>query len=170
MPLFAPHDGRIAYLHMDGNEAVAQAELFVAPAAGGEAANLSHAVDRTLLDLAWSPGGASLVGAADDGERRNLIAFAPTAAPRRIDLGGLDAVTDSMLYAGSSPLRGTIAATGTVAFVGAGPQSPSELYVAEPGRRRRDFRRITRSRRRSRCRARRRSGTTAPTALPRRPC
>jgi len=134
MPLFAPRDGRIAYLHMNGNEAVAQAELFVAPAAGGEAANLSHAVDRTLLDLAWSPDGASILGAADDGERRNLIAFAPPAAPRRIDLGGLDAVTDSMLYAGSSPLRGTIASTGTIAFVGAGPQSPSELYVAEPGR------------------------------------
>jgi dipeptidyl aminopeptidase/acylaminoacyl peptidase len=132
-PLFAPAGNRIAYFHARGNEEIAQSELYVTAPGGPAATNLSHALDRTLLDAAWRPDGSGLVAATDDGERRALVALPLHGTPHRIDLGGLDALTDSMLYTGSSSLRGAIARNGNIAFIGASPQRPSELYVLRPG-------------------------------------
>jgi dipeptidyl aminopeptidase/acylaminoacyl peptidase len=131
-PVFSPDGKQIAYLYASGNEEVAQSELFVASPSGDATTNVSHAVDRTLLDAAWRPDGTGLVAAADDGERRSLIEFRVGGAPQRVDLGDLEAVTDYMLYSASSPLQGTIARDGTIAFIGAAPNRPSELYVVRP--------------------------------------
>ena len=134
LPRFAPSGGRLAYLHATGNEEVAQSELYVTSARRWRGANISHALDRTLLDAAWAPNGSSLLVATDDGPRRALISFNPRGGFRRIDLSGLDALTDSMLYNTSSSLQGAIARDGTVAIIGAAPQHPSELYIVPGGR------------------------------------
>jgi dipeptidyl aminopeptidase/acylaminoacyl peptidase len=129
-PLFAPVGRRIAFLYATGGEEVAQSELYLA--GPGAAVNLSHAYDRTLLDAAWMPSSTALLAAADDGERRSLVEFPLSGGLRRIDLHGLDLVTDAMLYNTGSSLRGSIAPDGTIAFIGASPHRPSELYVVRP--------------------------------------
>jgi len=128
LPLFAPSGKTVAYLFATGNEEIAQSELYVSPP-GGAPQNLSHPFDRTLLDAAWRPDGSGLVAAADDGERRGFVDLPLRGVPHRIDLSGLDALTDSMLYNTGSTLRGAIARDGSIAFIGATPSRPSELYI-----------------------------------------
>ena len=122
-PLFSPDGSQIAYTRSAGDDQLHPVELFVAPATGGTARNLSHVVDRAVRDIAWQPASRALWFTATSGTKHRLFRSANGASPRAVDLGPLSI---------SSSLDGAIAAGGTIVFVAQTARRPDELYVLAP--------------------------------------
>ena len=119
-PLFAPAGGRLAYARSSGDSQLTPAVAFTQPAAGGAPRAVSSAVDRTVRDLAWEPGGAALEFTVRSDARTMLYRAPNDGTPRAIDLGALSI---------ESGLDGAFARDGSLAFIGDTSQRLGELYV-----------------------------------------
>lgn len=60
-------------------------DAYVIPRAGGEAADVSKALDRSVEQIAWAPADRVLYGTVVDGANQPLYRFAAGAAPARVD-------------------------------------------------------------------------------------
>ena len=123
-PLFSPDGTHVAYLHSDGDNQVHAMQAYVTTARGGPGTAVSAAVDRTVRDIGWEPGGRALDFTVADGTAYVLYRVPVGGTPQRVDLGGISV---------TSGLDGALAAGGALAFVGSTTQRPDEIYYAAPG-------------------------------------
>jgi dipeptidyl aminopeptidase/acylaminoacyl peptidase len=124
-PLISP-DGRwVAFTHP--HEGVKQSEnrIWIVPAAGGTASQLTTTLDRNIYRAFWMPDGASLlVGAHDQTSTALWIQPRDGSPARRLDLG------DAQPTAGFS-IDADVGRSGAIAFAAATPTNPRELYYME---------------------------------------
>lgn len=116
-------DGRWIALASNGADRdlhVAPTDLYVAPAAGGRAINLTAGYDEEAETPAWSRAGDSLYFHTPVGLTTRL-AVVPRA-------GGRVSLTASERGVAGAP---TAASTGRVAWVQSSPAAPSEVFVAD---------------------------------------
>jgi dipeptidyl aminopeptidase/acylaminoacyl peptidase len=118
---FAPDGTRIAYLvGRNGSSAVFN-ELLVAAQPSAQAHDAAPDVDRDVNWFAWMPHGDAIAFGAANRTSFDLWIATPGARAKHIDLG--DVEFDS----------GSVASDGAIAFTGATPTDPSELYYLAPG-------------------------------------
>jgi dipeptidyl aminopeptidase/acylaminoacyl peptidase len=122
-PQFAPRGGAIAYTYARDGDPNNAGEVYVSDG-GGPGRDVSRALDRNAVDYAWYPNGRGLLLEGNDGTHRALWRVPLDGAASRIDLGDLDAFGD---------FAGSIAADGAIAFVGATPHRPGEIYYLAAG-------------------------------------
>jgi dipeptidyl aminopeptidase/acylaminoacyl peptidase len=125
---FDPHysgDGaHLAYAHSEGDNQVHPVEAYVTGARGGPGRSVSHAIDRTVRDLAWEPGADVLDVVVADGTHYALERLPLGGTAQRVDLNGISI---------TSGLEGALARGGKLAFTGSTTTRPDEIYLAEPG-------------------------------------
>ncbi|HEY2954364.1 MAG TPA: S9 family peptidase [Candidatus Eisenbacteria bacterium] len=117
-------DGRSIALASGGDRAkwVEKSDLWVAPAAGGKALNLTADFDGDADTPAWSPGSDTLYFHAAQGVTTRLA-----AAPVRGARGGVTLGLDRDGEAGAP----VVASNGRIAWVQSQARSPAEVWVAE---------------------------------------
>jgi dipeptidyl aminopeptidase/acylaminoacyl peptidase len=113
-------DGKLMYA-AENPQAFAQNELFVADANGAHARDLSARLDRNVQFGVFAPRDRVVVG-ANDGTHSRLFALDADGTPHVLPLGDVD-------VAGAA----TASRDGTLAFVGATPSHPPELYILHAG-------------------------------------
>ncbi|MBV8748905.1 MAG: S9 family peptidase [Candidatus Eremiobacteraeota bacterium] len=102
-------------------QAFSQTDLFTSALDGSGARDVSAQLDRNVQLGLFAPNG-DLITAANDVTRTRLFAISAGGAPRALPLGDVE------LAGGAS-----VAHDGTLAFVGATPVHPAELYVLRVG-------------------------------------
>ncbi len=123
---FSPDGSRIAYWYPRDGDPNNVNEIFVAPAAGGNGANVTRAVDRNIVRAIWMPGGKSLLLGAHDGTQTSLWLLPLEGTAKRIDLGEVSPVW--LFWVDLS-----VGHDGAIAIAGIAPNRPSELYyMASP--------------------------------------
>jgi dipeptidyl aminopeptidase/acylaminoacyl peptidase len=131
--LFSPDGSKIAYLFpRDGDFSNSENEIFVTSSTGGEGTDLTRSLDRNVQLAIWMPDGKSLFLSGHDGARTAIWIQPLDGAVRKIDLGAVNPTFSSWLDA-------TVGRDGSIAFAGATPTQPTELYYlsspdAEPKR------------------------------------
>ena len=110
-------DGKHLLFGAEHPQAFSQTELVVSDLDGRHAGDRSARLDRNVQFGLFTAHGAVVVG-ANDRTRDRLFSLAPDGAPHALPLGEVD------LNGGA-----TVAHDGTLAFIGATPAHPSELYV-----------------------------------------
>jgi len=119
-PQYSPDGASIAttwYRHGTFNS---DGYAVIAPVAGGPGALAAPAVDRNIDWYRWSAAGPGLYIAGDDGVRVTL--WLAGAQTKKVDLGDVNFGND-----------GDVGKDGAIAFVGATPANPGELYyLASP--------------------------------------
>ncbi|MEO7124710.1 MAG: prolyl oligopeptidase family serine peptidase [Nakamurella sp.] len=91
-PRIDPAGTRVAYLHVDQDAHDGRAQVYIIPLLGGEAQCVSD-FPRGATDLAWEPGGDSLIVLAEDETSDRVIrdaGLAPDASPTAIRLTSID--------------------------------------------------------------------------------
>lgn len=120
--LFSPDGSKIAYwFPRDGDFGNSENEIFVTSSAGGEGTDLTRSLDRNVLLAIWMPNGKSLFLGGHDGTRMAMWIQPLDGAARKIDLGDVNPTLSSWLDA-------TVGPDGSIAFAGATPTQPTELY------------------------------------------
>ena len=114
---FAPDGQSIAYSYPRDGDPANLDELYVAPAAGGEGRVVDRALDRHVTEFAWLPDSRSLLLLGTDGTRSALWIQPLTEPARKIALGDIASASEI-----------SVSPTGAVAFVGAEPGRPPEVY------------------------------------------
>jgi dipeptidyl aminopeptidase/acylaminoacyl peptidase len=112
-PVYSAKGDQIAYL---SNGAA------VAPAAGGQAKNLTQPIDRGIARALWMPDGKSLIIGGNDTERVSLWQQPLDGTAKKLDTG--DASPNSAFFVDMA-----VSATGAIAFTGTTPTRPGELYL-----------------------------------------
>jgi dipeptidyl aminopeptidase/acylaminoacyl peptidase len=112
-PVYSAKGDQIAYL---SNGAA------VAPAAGGQAKNLTQPIDRGIARALWMPDGKSLIIGGNDTERVSLWQQPLDGPAKKLDTG--DASPNSSFFVDMA-----VSATGAIAFAGTSPTRPGELYL-----------------------------------------
>jgi len=113
-------DGRHVLYRAEHPQAFSQSELFVSDLDGRDAHDRSARLDRNVGFGVFAAHDTVVVG-ANDRTRSRLFSLAADGTPRALPLGDVD------LGGGA-----TVARDGTLAFIGATPVHPSELYVLHP--------------------------------------
>ncbi|HEX3468117.1 MAG TPA: prolyl oligopeptidase family serine peptidase [Candidatus Elarobacter sp.] len=121
-PLFAPDGAWLAYAHSNGDSQLTPSLALALPLRGGATRVISTAVDRTVRDIAWEPGTATLDFTVRS-DARIVLYRAANVQPSAVDLGALSI---------ESGLDGAFARDGSLAFIGDTSQRPGELYVRAP--------------------------------------
>jgi dipeptidyl aminopeptidase/acylaminoacyl peptidase len=93
-------------------------ELWVVPAAGGDASNLSHALDASAAAI-WGPDSKSLYVVTASGTSTALWLQPLEGRARRLETGTVGG------------FRVSVATNGRIALTGSEPDRPSELYYKE---------------------------------------
>jgi dipeptidyl aminopeptidase/acylaminoacyl peptidase len=116
---FAPDGQSIAYTYLRDGDPANLDEVSVAPAGGGAGRVVTRALDRQVTEFAWLPDSRALLLLGTDGTRSALWVQLITgaASARRIALGDIASAWDL-----------TVSATGGIAFLGAEPGRPPEIY------------------------------------------
>ena len=121
-PEYSPTNGELVtawYRHGTFNSC---AYLVTLPSSGGQGTQVTPALDRNIDWYQWSPDGAALYQAGDDGPHVSLWAGPVGAPARKVDLGDVNFGND-----------GDVGKNGAVAFVGNTPADPGEIYfLASP--------------------------------------
>ncbi|HEV2389033.1 MAG TPA: S9 family peptidase [Candidatus Acidoferrales bacterium] len=119
---YSPDGAEVAYHYpRDGNPGNAR-DVFVAPAAGGDGADVTAGLDRDIGRSQWMPDGKSLLVGASDGTGEALWIQPVGGAARKLALGELE------------PGAFSVGPNGAIAFVASTPGRASELYyMAGPG-------------------------------------
>jgi dipeptidyl aminopeptidase/acylaminoacyl peptidase len=125
--LFSPDGSKIAYwFPRDGDFSNSENEIFVTSSTGGEGTDLTGSLDRNALLAIWMPNGKSLFLGGHDGTRMAMWIQPLAGAARKIDLGAVNPTVSSWFDA-------TVGKDGSIAFAGAMPTQPTELYyLASP--------------------------------------
>ncbi len=125
--LFSPDGSKIAYwFPRDGDFSNSENEIFVTSSTGGEGTDFTRALDRNVQRAIWMPYGKSLFLGGHDGTRMAIWIQLLDGAARKIDLGTVNPTFSSWLDV-------TVGQDGSIAFAGATPTQPTELYyLASP--------------------------------------
>jgi dipeptidyl aminopeptidase/acylaminoacyl peptidase len=122
-PRFSPVDGSIAYAYaMDGNPND-RSDVFLSDGHGA-GHDISLPLDRNAANFAWFPDGRAFLLEGNDGTHKTLWRVDRTGHVSKFDLGDIDVFGD---------FDGSIARDGAIAFVGATPQHPGEVYYLPAG-------------------------------------
>jgi len=125
-PVFSPDGRHIAHWYPRDGETKNVNEIFVGPAAGGDTASVTHALDRNVQRAIWMPDGRSLLVSANDGTTTGLWIQPIDGKARRIDVGKTVATAPFWLDASVGP-------KGEIALTGSEPNRPAEVYyLASP--------------------------------------
>ena len=120
MPAFAPSGDRLAYQGAAHQSVVLQQNLVTSTPGSNVTHEVVPALDRNVEYLAWLHHDDDLVVAANDAVTTPLWIVSDGKA-HRVAMG-------DVLFGGSAST-----AAGAIAFTGATPQDPSELYYLAPG-------------------------------------
>jgi len=120
-PLFSPDGRSIAYWHPRDGQTRNVNEIHVSPAAGGEGASITRAIDRNIMRAIWMPDGQSLLVSGNDGTTVGVWVQPLRGAARRVDLG-------KVVPAAAFWLDASLGTKGQIALIGSEPLHPSELY------------------------------------------
>jgi len=120
-PVFSPDGSKVAYWFPRDNDPNNEVEIYVSPAAGGEAVDATQAIDRSLFRALWMPDGKSLLVGGHDAASTALWLQPLGGAPRRLDLGD---ISPSWSYW----VDMNVGRDGAIAFTGSEPLHPRELY------------------------------------------
>jgi len=139
-PLFSPDGAHIAHWYPRDGDTKNVNEIYVGPAAGGDTASATHALDRNVQRVIWMPDGKSMLVSANEGTTTGLWIQPIDGKARRIELGSMVATAPFWLDASVGP-------KGEIALSGSEPDRPAEIYyLASPDakpRRITDFNRDT---------------------------
>jgi dipeptidyl aminopeptidase/acylaminoacyl peptidase len=125
-PLFSPDGARIAHWYPRDGETKNVNEIYVGPAAGGDTASVTRALDRNVQRVIWMPNGRDMLVSANDATGTALWIQPVEGKARRIDMGKIVATTGFWLDASVGP-------KGDIALTGSEPTRPAELYyLASP--------------------------------------
>jgi dipeptidyl aminopeptidase/acylaminoacyl peptidase len=120
-PLYSPDGAHIAHWYPRDGETKNVNEIYVGPAAGGETASITKALDHNVQRAMWMPDGKALLVSANHGTTTGLWIQPIDGKARRIDLGKVVATAPFWLDASMGP-------AGELAFTGSEPERPAELY------------------------------------------
>jgi dipeptidyl aminopeptidase/acylaminoacyl peptidase len=124
--LFSPDGSKIAYWFPRDGDYNNENDISVTSSAGDDGTDLTRSLDRNVLLAIWMPSGKALFLGGHDGTRVAMWTQPLDGAARKIDL---DAVNPTF----SSWLDATVGKDGSIAFAGATPTQPTELYyLASP--------------------------------------
>ncbi|HEY5257873.1 MAG TPA: S9 family peptidase [Candidatus Baltobacteraceae bacterium] len=122
-PRFAPSGATIAYAWARDGDPNSESDVFVS---GGRGAgrDLSIGIDRNAANYAWYPDGRALLLEGNDATHKTLWRLDLAGHATKIDVGDMDVFGD---------FDGSIARDGAIAFVGATPNHPGEIYYLAAG-------------------------------------
>jgi len=124
-PVFSPDGRHIAHWYPQDGDTKNVNEIYVGPAAGGDSASATHALDRNVQRAIWMPDGKSMLVSANDGTGTGLwilpVEGANAGKPRRIEMGAVVATAPFWLDASVGP-------KGEIALTGSEPGRPAEMY------------------------------------------
>jgi dipeptidyl aminopeptidase/acylaminoacyl peptidase len=115
-PLYSPDGKQVSYLFPRAGEPSNLTDVYVAPAAGGDGADITTALDRDISEARWMPGSNALLVEAAQGASDCLWIQPVGGAARKLSLGDLE------------PGAVSVGAHGAIAFVATTPERGSELY------------------------------------------
>ena len=125
-PVFSPDGRHIAHWYPRDGETKNVNEIYVGPAAGGDTATVTRALDRNVQRAIWMPDGKSMLVSANDGTATGLWIQPIDGKARRIDMGKVVATAPFWLDASVGP-------KGEIALTGSEPDRPAEMYyLASP--------------------------------------
>ncbi len=120
---FSPDGQALAFTRSRGDEPFFNpAGVFLQSVDGGEAEDVTRAIDRQVGGVAWLPDGRSLLVTGVDLTRGAMWLQPVEGPPTPLDLGGI--------HPSSPP---DVSDEGTVVFVGREADRPTELYVMQAG-------------------------------------
>ena len=119
---WSPDGKNIAYWYPNNGDEAAVNDIFVAPAAGGNGADVTAAdIDTNVQRAMWMPDGKSLLISGHKNTDAALWIKPLDGTAKRINLGSVQPSQGFWLDA-------SVAKTGAIAFVGSEPNRPGELY------------------------------------------
>jgi dipeptidyl aminopeptidase/acylaminoacyl peptidase len=125
-PIFSPDGSRIAYWYPREGQTRNVNEIYAVPSSGGESVNLTRDIDRNIQRAIWMADGKSLLVGANDGTSVGLWIQPLTGSAHRVPLGKV--CPNSSFWVDVALGR-----NGEIAFAGARPERPTELYyLASP--------------------------------------
>lgn len=139
-PEFSPDGQKVVYWYPTGGDYLNQRQAMVAPASGGDGASVSQDLDIDVNGVRWMPDSASLLIGAALGTRISLWLQPLHGVARKLNLGDVNPNNDYWVDM-------TVGKDGAIAFAGAEPKRPTELYYLSSAsgtlRRLTDFNAIT---------------------------
>ncbi len=118
---FAPDGKRIVYLANRNDDPNNENAVFLTTPAGGPGRDISATLDRNVVRAEWTADGSALLVGAHDGARNAIWLLSTDGTSRRIDTADVNPAQFFWLDA-------TTGRDGAIAFVGAQPHHPSELW------------------------------------------
>jgi dipeptidyl aminopeptidase/acylaminoacyl peptidase len=118
---FSPDASRAAYRYARDGDGANENEVYVAPVTGGDGASATRALDRNILRSVWMPDGNSLLVGGNDGTQVSLWLQPIGGRAHRLTLGEVSPAAREWIEL-------SVSRNGAIAFPGATPTHPSELY------------------------------------------
>jgi dipeptidyl aminopeptidase/acylaminoacyl peptidase len=119
--VFSPDGSRVAYWYPQGADPNNENEIFVTQTSGGDGASATKAIDHNLARVIWTPDGNSLLVGGHDGTQTSMWLQPLNGAPKKLALGDIHPTWLFWIDA-------FVGRKGEIAFTGATPTQPSELY------------------------------------------
>src|SRR5271154_4278166 len=119
--LFSQDGSRIAYWYPRDGDPNNENEIFVTQSSGGDGASTTKAIDHDIARVIWMPDNNSLLVGGHDGTQTSMWLQPLNAAPKKLALGD---VSPTWLFW----IDAFVGRKGDIAFTGATPTQPSELY------------------------------------------
>ena len=119
--LFSPDGSRVAYWYPRDGDPNNENEIFVTQSSGGDGASATKAIDHNISRVIWMPDNNSLLVGGHDGTQTSMWLQPLNAAPKKLALGD---VNPTWLFW----IDAFVGRKGDIAFTGATPTQPSELY------------------------------------------
>jgi dipeptidyl aminopeptidase/acylaminoacyl peptidase len=120
-PAFSPDGRQVSYWYNRDGDANNVNDVFVAPATGGVARDLTRMLNRNLFRSIWMPDGKALLVGGNDDTRVSLWLQPLDGPARRIETG-------TVSVANAFWVDTNVGADGSIAFVASDPRRPAELY------------------------------------------
>jgi dipeptidyl aminopeptidase/acylaminoacyl peptidase len=118
-PRFSPNGVYIAYTYARDGDAMNEADIFLSRGRGEGTDLTRRALDANATNYAWYPDSRAILVQAHSGTQSVLWRVGIDGRVQRIPLGDVNVLGD---------FNGSIAADGSIAFVGTTPKHPGEIY------------------------------------------